>query len=295
MSARRGLTCPSLFDVEVGLTALAQRRRPRVIQSSRHCSAGRFRRGRLSLALAALACWPMSVFFLACSVVGQEVDATTAVDVYGDALPTGATARLGTTRFRTQSNYSRLFRISDDGTVASAASALHGVVAMDAATGKRLASIDFRPLQVGGLALSRDGKLMAVGGVNAAGEREGKAEIRIFDLAAGGRLAGALTREAEEAGPQAMSFSPDGRSLISFDANGIVRVEDLESGAELARVASPERVKGAGCRASVCRAAVFARRPRAHLRLSRRLEGVASLGCEERRKRAHVEDRDRGN
>jgi hypothetical protein len=62
-----------------------------------------------------------------------------AVDIYGDPLPPGATARLGTIRFRTAGEIEQLALAADGKTIAACSRA--GVFLFDAIDGKRIQSI----------------------------------------------------------------------------------------------------------------------------------------------------------
>src|SRR5262245_31542021 len=83
-------------------------------------------------------------------------------DRYGDALPPGAVARLGTLRYRVPDYRAIGLGFTPDGE-RIVASTQYSVEVLESKTGRRVRSIrlDFHPQ---GFALSRDGKLAAVAG-----------------------------------------------------------------------------------------------------------------------------------
>ncbi len=162
-----------------------------------------------------------------------------AVDQYGDPLPPGAVTRLGTVRFRFAAVASAF--LPDGKTVVSVGQG--AVQFWDPRTGRLLREIGTGHFTasggaVGGFALSRDGKRLAVSGsVQGDGKPGWRSAAAVFDLATGKaiRTFERLPRE----GVNALTLSPDGKMLFTLDRNGKLRVEEVETGAELLRQQFP--------------------------------------------------------
>src|SRR5438132_4536366 len=103
-----------------------------------------------------------AAFFLAAAGVGTlrsaDPPAAAAVDLYGDPLPPGAVARLGTVRFRLASRfgvYGTGF-LADNQTVVTVG--LLEAQLWDATTGRLQRELRLQPLQVAGFAMAPDRK-----------------------------------------------------------------------------------------------------------------------------------------
>jgi RNA polymerase sigma factor (sigma-70 family) len=150
------------------------------------------------------------------------------VDVYGDPLPPGAVARLGTIRFRHEQWAFWQFAISPDGhTIATAGRSL---ILWDMATGRPLRRF---PLIQGirSLAFAPDGKSVAVGGVDYS--------VRRIDLASGKELLRFVGHQPDhkilspDQGVFGVAFTTDGKKLVTWGSDGTVRVWEARSGKEL--------------------------------------------------------------
>jgi RNA polymerase sigma factor (sigma-70 family) len=146
-------------------------------------------------------------------------------DRYGDPLPAEAVARLGTIRFRSETNY--LLAYTPDGKflVTGGQSA---VVLLDAATGKEVRRLGTDlPYYLNAATLSPDGKLIAISSAS----REGGAAV--YETATGRRLCrfskpGQITRVT--------CFSPDGRLLATFNGFDTIELHNPATGALLRKL-----------------------------------------------------------
>jgi WD40 repeat protein len=157
--------------------------------------------------------------------------ATGHVDRYGDPLPAGAIVRLGTVRYRFQ-NHGLAF-LPDGQTVVSAK---HGgaIQLWDVRTGRLLREIDRGQFQVGhsGLSLSRDGRRLAVAGSLTEADGSGwRSAVRVFDIASGKELR--TFEAAVRQGFNSVVLAPDGEILLTLNRDGILRVQEVTTGAEL--------------------------------------------------------------
>src|SRR5437763_1398137 len=108
---------------------------------------------------------PVAIIVLALAIGGavRADGPAERLDCYGDPLPPGASARLGTLRFRNGQRFMSLAYTPDGRHVV--AGTWGGAVVLDAATGKEVRRLGSEQPHPGGPAgLSPDGKLVAVGG-----------------------------------------------------------------------------------------------------------------------------------
>jgi WD40 repeat protein len=195
-------------------------------------------------------------------------------DLYGDPLPPGVVARLGTIRFRgAESLHSLAF--TPDGKFLVAGSD-RGADVLEAATGRPLRRLgEELPDSFGPAALSPDGKLAAVGsrGANggavyevATGRRVcrlgrpqadlrpicfspdgkflaahgGDADVSLFDPATGVIL---RTLKRGQAAITAAVLTPGGKGLLAAESDGTIRLWDPRTGSPVRRLArSPDGV-----------------------------------------------------
>src|SRR5579883_557673 len=145
-------------------------------------------------------------------------------DRYGDPLPEGTIARLGTLRLKA---FWAEFGLSVDGKTIITVARGRQVKTWDASTGAMLQQREL-PVQPSDRAfLSPDGRLLAVR------EPDSLASLDIWDVLAVRRLH--RLRLPERAGIYRASFSPDGKMLAVAEeasAKKVVRIWDMASGAD---------------------------------------------------------------
>lgn len=106
-------------------------------------------------------------------------------DLYGDPLPAGAIIRLGTTRFRHGSPLlSGLKFLPDSTTLVHTAD--RSIRFWDSSSGRLLRELRTDPFSVRGVAVSPDGRLMALGGFWTPDDATPtRGEVRVLDVASG--------------------------------------------------------------------------------------------------------------
>jgi WD40 repeat protein len=146
-------------------------------------------------------------------------------DLYGDPLPAGAVARLGTLRLR-HSGPARGVALAPDGKAVASGGSDGRAVIWDVASGTPLAQ--FVSEQVYAVAYSPDGRTLAA----AAGD------VILYDVQTKSRRL--LKAKGSRAGTVlAVTFSPDGKRLASAGTDGFVRLWDVERGEEIRSWAYP--------------------------------------------------------
>jgi len=137
------------------------------------------------------------------------------VDTYGDALPEGAIARLGTVRLRHGYLHSGLV-FAGDGKSIIASDYYSGVHVWDLAEGREVRQFCDSDYYCHGLAISPDGRTLAVA--------VGNLSVRLFDPTTGVEL-GALPKDRDRL--NSMAFSNDSKLLATASGTGPVRVYDV--------------------------------------------------------------------
>src|SRR5262245_59265570 len=145
---------------------------------------------------------PLLLLAGAAGLVAQQPPApqSARTDIYGDPLPQGAVARLGTIRFRHGKGIAAL-ALSPDGKSITSAGGDGSIVVHDAATGAKLRSISGETTYVSA-ALTPDGRTLAT-------VVEGR-RVSVRKTATGKRIA---AFEVEKA-VHTLAISSDGRTLV---------------------------------------------------------------------------------
>ncbi len=161
-----------------------------------------------------------------------EAKQTASTDLYGDPLPAGAIARLGTLRFRHGSSLNDLLVSPDGRTFISAGG--NSVEIWDAQTGLRLRQFPFATLFVYSVELTPDGKLLAV-----AQARSQK--MRFWDLTSGEEV-----HPFGDDAPQSAraALSPNGELLATLDGPRppTVSIWDMRKGKKIRTIEGVEHL-----------------------------------------------------
>jgi len=158
-----------------------------------------------------------------CLAAGADEKPAARVDLYGDPLPPGAVARLGTVRLRAGAFGVAHVFTRDGKTLITAGGDDRSLRFWDVASGREMRRIDEKTHQLGALAISPDGRTLAHNGDG----------VCLRDIETGREL-----QRVKALGAVSLAFSPDGKLLVTGgqDHNPIIRVFELASGKELRRM-----------------------------------------------------------
>jgi WD40 repeat protein len=166
-----------------------------------------------------------------------------ATDLFGDPLPGGAVARLGTIRFRRTTPYigATYFGpgfafLADTKTIVSQDG--DALQFWEVSTGRLVRKLRVDATLINAFALSPDGRQIAVAAFTRVVGQPGRTDVRVLD-AASGRVVQTFSRPIR-VDAHDFAFSPDGKLLFSLTAGGVMRLEDIASGKELVQKKIPE-------------------------------------------------------
>jgi len=149
------------------------------------------------------------------------------LDIYGDPLPVGALARMGTVRFRQAAGVRSICFSNDAKTLVSAGA--DGIRMWDAGTAKQQRYFGDEPAGANSISLSPDGKLLASGGLDKL--------VHLWDMASGKEV---RRLQGHQWLIDSVVFSPNGKLLASAGGGGTIRVWEAGTGVEIFRLVGHE-------------------------------------------------------
>lgn len=155
------------------------------------------------------------------------------VDLYGDPLPQGAVARLGTIRYRHNGWYKRVAFLPDNATFI-VGTPNNTVRLWDAASGRPVREIALGDATLQAFCLSHDGELLVVvASVLDRQTREYEMRLKVWELASWNERASFGWVEPLLEASKTVALAPDGTLVATGTRNGKIRLWDLASGQEI--------------------------------------------------------------
>jgi WD40 repeat protein len=176
------------------------------------------------------------IVFLGClaTSVADDTDAKSEprVDFYGDPLPDGAVARLGTVRYRACAGAGRIEFLADGRTLLGCDD--RRLVWLDVPTGETIKAVDIEGDSATLLAVTKDRSLAAVNTRTRLPDLDESVSGTVFVDTTTGNVRSRLDYSGETArfGFTAACFTPDGVRLVTGDHEGVLRVWSVSSGRE---------------------------------------------------------------
>jgi WD40 repeat protein len=157
---------------------------------------------------------------------------TARTDHFGDPLPDGALARIGTTRLR-HGNWAIMVAFSPDGKLLASSGNDNLVRIWDPQTGREVRRLEGHTHFVNTVTFAPDGKTLASGSADGT--------IRLWETATGKELGLIGQRPANGARimgsmVRVVVFSPDGKTLVSEGTDGVLHVWDVATAKEIRRL-----------------------------------------------------------
>lgn len=161
------------------------------------------------------------------------------VDLAGDPLPSGAIARLGTTRYRLRDWLPR-YHLFPDGSRLLWSAQDKTISIMDLETGKTIDSFRDPELSLFWISdLSPDGKRLIQFGTERSEKGEFNLTLQLYNLTARKTIWKVRPKGEQRASGAGVQFTPDGKRILTFAQPGDIRVWDAATGDELRRESVP--------------------------------------------------------
>lgn len=174
------------------------------------------------------------------SPMPPAADRPARTDRYGDLLPIGAVARLGTVRFRHGHWHKGLQFLPDSETFLTSAED-HRIRFWDVQSGKEVRRIEVPDLELRLVRLSRDGQMLAAVGFHFDRERRVMEHVIQLWETDTGQLRSTIRWDSERGGVTAIAFTPDARTIVTGNQNNELRFWNVATGQEVRNYATNQR------------------------------------------------------
>ena len=172
------------------------------------------------------------VFCVLCSLQTSCL-AEIAKDLYGDPLPEGAVARLGTVRYRHPGWYKRIDFLADNETIVIGTRD-NTIRFWNARSGKQVRSVDVDPMRIQAFSVSPNGKSVVIlKSFLLQASREYNTQLLIEDAATGAQHSKARWMDSMLEAGVVVDASPKGKVAAVGTRSGKVRIIDVATGKEL--------------------------------------------------------------